>query len=241
MSFRHFYSQDVVSVILMGESAKLLIDRFPTNKILFNIVVDLFRNAEQAARDYSCGVQIPKAVVHPHGHGHYLPALEMSKCHLKKYDNRSCPLQLLLLSDGRPSDSTFIKDFKEETLADPIQSLASEYGRRFDFSAIGMGNMKDFDCLKNLVSVCDEFSSRANLQLPGMSCAELEKTFRTFATSTFAYHTEVIDDIRRNPRKKAKRVRSCIRESSRKIPALTEVVNEGDFKIFMGRNVERCM
>ena len=225
----------------MGESAKLLIDRFPTDKILFNIVVDLFRNAEQAARDYSCGVQIPKAVVHPHGHGHYLPALEMSKCHLKKYDNRSCPLQLLLLSDGRPSDFFFRKGFKEETLADPIQSLASEYGRRFDFSAIGMGNMKDFDCLKNLVNVCDEFSSRANLQLPGMSCAELEKTFRTFATSTFAYNTEVFDDIRRNPRKKAKRVRSCIRESSRKIPALTEVVNEGDFKIFMGRNVERCM
>ena len=77
---------DVVSVVAMGPSGTVLIDRIPHDWIFYNAVVALLRSQE------------------PNFDGNYLRALDTAEQLLVQNASGSCALALLFLSDGRPSD-----------------------------------------------------------------------------------------------------------------------------------------
>ncbi len=192
---------DVVSVILMGEKAELIIDRHPTNTILYNRIVKLFWDSERADEAYSRGQRCIPGLIRPSGHGCYGPSLRKAEEMLDEFDegDAECALHILLLSDGKPSDGYLLfestngngtrtgtrrgdnrKLTAEEraerkakvsnahtdaskTLQDCVEKIASKYGRRFNFSAIGMGHKKEYDCLKTLVVSATNYGSQVSL------------------------------------------------------------------------------
>lgn len=232
---------DVVTVILMGENAKVLIDRYPTDKVLYNLVLRYYYDSEEADVLYQQGTYVPNTLIRPAGHGCYGPSLRTAEELFIKHDNSSCALQLLLLSDGRPSDGISLKyDTVQNLLKSSVEKMASRFGKRFNFAAIGMGNMKDYDCLKSMVETCQDFGGNSSLQVPGLSCAEIGAAFSSVATSLMTCQTELIglNGNAEPPSKRQRRVRTCLRESKRLLPILTEVVDE-TFKIYMNDKVER--
>lgn len=185
--------------------------------------------------------RVRDGLIRPFGHGCYGPALAKAQAILAEYDDAASALQVLLLSDGRPSDGSFLKvENIENTLKASVEQMASEYGRRFNFAAIGMGNMQDYDCLKAMVGSCQDFGGTSNLQVPGMSCAEIGAAVSIAATSLTACQTELVSMNGGNQQKKQRRVRSCLRENSRLLPVWTELVDETSFHIYMNECVERC-
>uniref|UniRef100_A0A7S3V8N3 Alpha-type protein kinase domain-containing protein n=1 Tax=Chaetoceros debilis TaxID=122233 RepID=A0A7S3V8N3_9STRA len=279
---------DVVTIILMGEDAKVLVDRHPTNKLLFNRVVEYFHDSEEADREWHRNrggkkgrngkrqrgprPNMRPGFVQPGGHGFYGPSLKKAEDLLEQYDDghAESALHVLLLSDGRPSDHTFIlrdmndnrkksknnkdqicrKTMKEEqdeieevyknvrsTLQKAVERMASKHGRRFNFAAIGMGNMKEYECLKELVSSANDFGGQANFQVPGLSCAEIGAAVSSAATSLTACQTALRSATNIGGQQQ-RRVRQCLRENSRLLPALTEVVDD-TFDIYMNEDVER--
>ena len=238
-----FYTKDAVTIILMGEDAEVIIDRWPTDRVLYNRIVRYFHDSEEADILYHKRKDIPQSFIRARGHGYYGPSLKKAQEMLVRFDDASSPMQLLLLSDGRPSDGITKGSNIENILKSSMEEMASKFGRRFDFAAIGMGNMKDYDCLKSMVASCEEFGGRSSLQVPGMSCAEIGAAFTSAATSVMVYQTELADGGgpgNDRPRKKQRRIRSCVRESSRLLPVLTEVVDDS-FQVYMNEKVERCL
>ena len=77
---------DVVSLVAMSDGATLLIKQQPLDWLLFNAIVDFRRS------------QIPAS------HGNYLPALDMAEEMFLENKFGGCALQLMFLSDGKPSD-----------------------------------------------------------------------------------------------------------------------------------------
>mmetsp|Transcript_4249 Transcript_4249/g.8134 ORF Transcript_4249/g.8134 Transcript_4249/m.8134 type:complete len:859 (-) Transcript_4249:146-2722(-) len=234
---------DVVTIILMGEDAKVLIDRYPTNNVLYNLILKYYRDSETADILYQQGTRVPERLIRPAGHGCYAPSLNKAEDLFIKYDNSSSALQLLLLSDGRPSDSYGLSREKiQSILKSRVEKLASRFGKRFNFAAIGMGNLKDYDCLKSMVESCQDFGGNSTLQVPGLSCAEIGAAFSSVATSLMACQTELKEHNGNNKNgpaiKRQRRVRTCLRENRRLLPALTEIVDE-TFKIYMNEKVER--
>jgi hypothetical protein len=103
-----------------------------------------------------------------------------------------------------------------------------------------MGNMKDYDCLKSMTGTCKDFGGTATFQVPGMSCAEIGAAMTSAATSLAACQTELAAANAGGPKKRQRRVRFCLRENSRLLPALTEEVDQS-FNIYMNSKVDRCV
>jgi Mg-chelatase subunit ChlD len=235
------FVKDVVTVILMGDDAEVLIDRYPTDNILYNLVIKYYHDSEKADILYQKGTYVPKSLIRPAGHGCYGPSLNKAEDLFIKYDNSSAALQLLLLSDGRPSDGYLSRDKTQSALKSRVEKMASRFGKRFNFAAIGMGNMKDYDCLKSMVESCQDYGGNSSLQVPGLSCAEIGAAFSSVATSLMACQTELRQCNGNNSgptTKKQRRVRTCLRENKRLLPALTEIVDD-TFNVYMNERVER--
>eukprot|EP00957_Ditylum_brightwellii_P141263 10762662-Ditylum_brightwellii.AAC.1 len=90
---------DAVTIVLMGQEAKILIEEAPTDWVLYNRIVRIYNEGRVRA----CG------------HGCYRPSLDLAERILLKNDSSSCALLLMVLSDGRPSDSTFDKECLKAT------------------------------------------------------------------------------------------------------------------------------
>ena len=119
---------DVITIILMGESSKVLMEHKPTDWHLYNEICQIYNQNN----------------VVPVGHGCYIPALEVAEEILSKNQSNSCALNLTLLSDGRPSDhfvfnhSSHSKTFS--VIQDKVGALASKLGRRLTLATIGKIN-----------------------------------------------------------------------------------------------------
>lgn len=238
---------DVISIILMGENAELLIDRWPTDYILYNRILRYFEESEKADVQYNNykkkkgrnkGRRCDVKLIRPRGHGFYGPSLHKAENMLRTYDDSSSALQVLLLSDGRPSDGVHKKGGSEgldNMLKVKMENIASRFGQRFSFAAIGMGNRDEYDCLKNMTACCKDFGSTSTFQVPGMSCAEIGAALTAAATTLATCQTKLA--TQGGPRQK--RVRFCLRENSRLVPLLTEVVDE-TFYTYMNDKVSRC-
>ncbi len=253
-TFLFLSMQDVISIILMGENAEVIIDRAPTNYVLYNRIIELFHDSEEADRMYRSYKRVDdRIMIRPKGHGFYGPSLQKAKQMLTKYDDRTSALQLLilsgkfmiaqlfcarlafyflilnhvflviiLLSDGRPSDGHVLKvrDY-ENTLKKHVEEMASQFGRRFTFAAIGMGNRNEYTCLKNMAGSCRDFGGSATFQVPGMSCNDIGVAITGAATSLAECQTELGVFGTAGPGRGPKRrrvIRSCLRENIRLMP-----------------------
>ena len=219
-------SFDVISIILMGDTAQLLIDRWPTNYTLYNRIVQLFHESEEADRlwqrlqdhnnpSYSFSRQrrhqdskkkvqrkLNQLEVRPLGHGCYGPSLTLAEQLLVKNDNESSALSLLLLSDGRPSDYYVYKQTPEDSekiLKDATGRMASRFGRRFTFGTIGMGSYKEFDTLQALVGAAKDFGGIGTFSVPSMSCAAIGRAISSVATSLAMTQTELMSPTGKRP------------------------------------------
>jgi hypothetical protein len=155
-------SSDVVSVISMRDNSSILIDRWPTDWILFNELIRLLRSSE------------------PVSAGNYLPALKLAESLLRANMRGSCALVLLLLSDGKPSDHVPKTRYEQATTTSPlgifasswqinrqkhlsmfcreIEQLASKIGRRLNVLTIGFGDAtQDFEVLKAIAHKASEY------------------------------------------------------------------------------------
>jgi hypothetical protein len=79
---------DVFTLIGMQNDSTILLNRRPCDWVLYNDLMELLRT------------------LRPLGAGNYLPALDLAESVLLHNSSGSCALQLLFLSDGRPSNET---------------------------------------------------------------------------------------------------------------------------------------
>ena len=149
---------DVISIIGMNEESTVLIDRQPTNWLLFNSLIHLLRSAE------------PKSA------GNYMPALDMAETLLCSNANSSCALMLLFLSDGRPSDHcsrlccgpssrwTPQQDKLQLVINPRVDALASRFGRRLVVHTMGFAApSEDFTVLRAMAGRLDVYGNLPTL------------------------------------------------------------------------------
>ena len=190
-------STDVVSVISMNVRARILIDRKPTDWLLFNELVRNLRSAE------------------PIVDGNYGPALDQAEELLHSNRHGSCALALLFLSDGKPSDKPppgngTQKDKIARLTSERIAETASRFGRRLTITTVGFGSAgEDFSVLQSMASRCAAFGVRGSFSAPKLDAQALGEVFSAL-TSTLALtkseltelggsHQRPVRDVLREP------------------------------------------
>jgi len=171
----------VLSVVSMEEQSSILIDRQPTDWLLFNKIIDLLRSCE------------------PHFNGNYLPALKFAEELLVKNTRSTCALSLFFLSDGKPSDrvppGTGTPEKKLELLFQTgIDAIASRFGRRLTVAAVGFaGPEEDFSMLRAMASRSADFGSCATFHPASLSVESLGTALSSLASSLTATQTEMTE------------------------------------------------
>lgn len=153
---------DVVTVLCMRQRCETVIDRMPTDFILFNKLIDLLHSSEA------------------HSAGNYIPALEAAEAKLSFNAHGGCTLMLLFLSDGKPSDNYGRANLDEKIdehgqprslssndrhhfhVQQRVSRLTKKYGRRLSVMTMGFGpDGEDFSVLKGMSSVAQGFGCDA--------------------------------------------------------------------------------
>ena len=161
---------DVVSIVAMGISETILVDRKPHDWILFNTVVDLLRKQE------------------PVFDGNYLPALDAAEKLLIFNSYGSCILSLFFLSDGKPSDNwscvPFLRPNLNLLLGNRIDTLASRFGRRLSVITVGFaGPSEDFSVLQHMASRPAQFDSNGCFLAADLNAEALGNAFSSITSS----------------------------------------------------------
>ncbi len=184
---------DVVSIVGMNKQGSLLVDRQPTDWILFNRLISLLRSAE------------------PKSDGNYLPALKEAEDLLRNNAASSCALMLLILSDGKPSDhfsyrlltpemkdeyqreTTKVHSEKIRLLTNPcIDSLVSQFGRRLTIHTIGFaGPSEDFAVLRAMADRPALFGCTGKFQAPSLTPESLGLVISELASSLTTSKSEL--------------------------------------------------
>lgn len=191
LSAKQAGSTDVISVVGMNASANVLIDCKPWDWLAFNAVVKLLRTAE------------------PSFDGNYLPALDAAEALLMRNTRGSCALQLLFLSDGRPSDR--VKDQRLTGMVLPerltikmqesIQKLAGRFGRRLTVRTVGIGSsasnysksIDDFVLLKQMAEHSQLFGCEGHFIHASLRPEALGLALSSLATSLTKTRTELTE------------------------------------------------
>jgi hypothetical protein len=216
---------DVVSVITLGSEARTLICEAPCTWVLYNMIVAIYTDK----------------TIQPHGHGPFLPSLEKAESLLTRNSNASCALALIFLSDGAPSDACVGKGYSVDQcklrIATKVENLAKQFGRRLAFTAIGIGDRKDFETLEQMVDAALDYGATAELRLPSMASASLGEAFTSVATTLTSTKLEMTDAVTLKQRK----VRNVSRESRKKAKQKISVVSKTDFWIYGQHDVKRTI
>ena len=159
---------DLISIIVMKEDAKTVINFEPTTWILYNKLIDM--------REWSH--------LRPSGPGNYLPAIDEAERLLMTNSNAGCALSLLFFSDGRPSDQG---DFSGR-----VGTLASKFGRRLSISCVGMAEeSEDFSTLKEMVTEAQSYGAHATFGKPTLDSDSLSNIITSLASSLTSSKTEM--------------------------------------------------
>jgi Mg-chelatase subunit ChlD len=209
---------DLVSVVTMGATATVLIREAPCTWQLYNQVVAIYN----------------RKLVPPQGPGHFLPSLTQAEELLTRNSNAACATALLFLSDGVPSDGGVQS---KERIVGKVENLAKNFGRRLAFTAIGIGDKKQFDMLQQMVDAAKDYGAISELRLPSMTSSSLGNAFTSLATSLTTTQTEMTDLGTTKQRK----VRAVARESRTKASEHMSVVSSEDFYIYRAAQVKRTV
>lgn len=195
-------TSDVVSIVAMGISHTVLVDKVPHDWLLFNKVIDLLRSQE------------------PFFSGNYLPSLDAAEDLLLSNTYGNCALDLLFLSDGKPSDQIpprFAKNCSDMGLAHialmekRIDRLASRFGRRLSVTAVGFaGPSEDFTVLRRLAERPAQFGSIGRFVAAQLNAEALGAAFDSAISSSLQTKSEltvagdtsqrIVRDVRRKAR-----------------------------------------
>jgi hypothetical protein len=170
---------DVVSIVTLGPTSTVLVEEGPCDWVLRNWIVSI----------YSWDV------VKPQGHGPFLPSLDKSES--LRNSNASCAVALMFLSDGAPSDSVLGGGYSREEWKMKIErrvgAIAKMFGRRLTFTAIGIGECKDFGALQQMVDAALDYGAMAELQVPSTASLAIGSVFTSVAASLTTTKTEMTD------------------------------------------------
>eukprot|EP00977_Amphora_coffeiformis_P008381 scaffold1893_cov220-Amphora_coffeaeformis.AAC.26 len=165
---------DVVSIILMKDTAEVICRYQPITWVLYNYLVDL--------REWT--------TEKPTGGGCYLPALEKAKEVLSF--NSKCPvLGLIFFSDGKPSDSPS----EQAKITSTMGSIASQFGRRLVVTFIGMADKRkeEFSIMKEMTSEAKDFGCPSDFNAPDLSTSSLSSIVNSSSSSMTSTRTELTD------------------------------------------------
>lgn len=151
---------DVVSLVLMQDSAQIVVEREPSGLVLYNRFVGLQQEAT------------------PRYNGNFLPALDQAGRLLKKQRHAACALSLLFLSDGRPSDHVAVGGSAQEIAAKitgRVRALAEVFGEQLSVDTLGFaGPEQDFSVLEAMAQAARDGGAQGNFLRPEMSSEGLE-------------------------------------------------------------------
>lgn len=149
---------DVVSLVLMQGSARIVLEREPTGLVLYNQFVGLHD------------------VATPGSHGNFLPALDLAAQLLDKQRHAECALSLLFLSDGSPSDFSMYKhvgknpDDVQGDILDQVRALADTFGEQLSLVTLGFaGPDQDFSVLEAMAQAARDGGAQGKFLRPEMS------------------------------------------------------------------------
>ena len=138
--------------IEMRDEAKVVLESVPLDGHLFNFLMQRRNEAR------------------PSSHGNYMPAQEAAEKLLNKFSHGGCALNLLFLSDGRPSDCHTdarprvarprgaVHAIQQEIVL-RVQALTQKFGRRLNVGTIGFaGAQQDFSVLERMAAAAKVFS-----------------------------------------------------------------------------------
>jgi len=176
-------SNDVFSVVSMQKESSILIDKQPTDMLLFNSIVDLLRTLK------------------PQQDGHYLPAIDAAEGLLNSNPLGSCALNLMFLSDGKPSDHarkghglpSYIEAIDVQVRT-RLESLAMRFGRRVTVGTIGFGMEKaDYRVLESIVTVAKDYGCKGIFKASSACPKALAKVFTEISSTVTDTKMELID------------------------------------------------
>ena len=155
---------DLVSVVLMRETAEVILECEPSDYVLYNKLVDLREWAHHR----------------PSGPGNYEPALEQAELLLNKNLSGSCAVTLFFFSDGRPSDPN------KHDIPAKMGAMASRFGRRLTVHCVGMANheTEDFSILEKMVQETKAYGAIGFFNKPSMTADSLSQIISSQVTSS---------------------------------------------------------
>lgn len=212
---------DVVTIVAFGDKAYDILLREPLGWVLYNEVCKIHQSSQ--------------AIYNPSGHGHYLPGLRKAEEVFSR--TQHCPpLNLMFLSDGRPSDHVRLGgNVAENTIEKIVEELASKYGRRLHFKAIGIGGSTDFEVLHRMVDAAADHGADAAFALPSQSCASLGTSFTASATALATTQAEMVDGDRNSIRQ----MRQVAHESRKRAKTIPRTVSSIEYDIYPVHNIMR--
>jgi Mg-chelatase subunit ChlD len=215
-------TRDAISIILMGEDAKVLMHQAPTDWITYNRILTIHK----------------EGTILPAGHGCYGPALRKAQDILMEYETADCQLTMVVLSDGRPSDGSIIKGLNlsgaKEQFHQSVVYLSSRLGKRFTLRTIGMGAADQFETLQEMTHVANNYGSLGAFQLPSLSRSGLGAAMSSIATSLTESQSQTNNWMNDGQQRQMRKV---LRENRKEIPLLTEEVNADEFTIYRDEHV----
>lgn len=152
---------DVVSLILMQDSSKVVVEKEPVGLVLYNQFVALH---DAATPEYN---------------GNFLPALDQAEMLLKSQVHGECALSLMFLSDGRPSDHTaYVRAGScqevEGQITGRMRALAETFGEQLTVATLGFaGAEEDFSVLQGMAEAAREGGAQGKFYRPELSSAGL--------------------------------------------------------------------
>ncbi|GKY92586.1 hypothetical protein MPSEU_000228700 [Mayamaea pseudoterrestris] len=165
---------DLVSIVVMRQTATVVIRHEPMTWVLYNKLVDL--------REWTN--------LKPEGPGFYLPALKEVHSLLRANDLGSCALSVFFFSDGRPSES----QSSTKQIVDAVGTLASQFGRRLSLCCVGMASPnEDFSVLKKMVDEAIAFGAVASFNRPSLDANSLSHIISHHVSSLTMTKTEMTE------------------------------------------------
>lgn len=171
-------STDVVSIIIMNKTSRVVVDRQPMDWLLYNRIIELLRTQE------------------PCLDGNYGPALDRAGDLLAFNVEGTFALSLFFLSDGKPSDK-ILRGFQPSTyhsemVCERMDALLSRFGRRLSVVAVGFGRSgEDFSVLEMLASRPTKFGGNGQFYASNLNAKCLVVAFSSLISSTMATKTEL--------------------------------------------------
>jgi von Willebrand factor type A domain len=218
--------KDAVSILSLGSTCKTLLLEEPTTLVLYNKI---------------CRLQ-PDKTAQPFGHGNYLPSLDTAEMLLnKRRSSSSCVANLVLLSDGRPSDNQMLRASLETSwnaIENRVLNIAKQFGCRLNFSAIGMGNPGDFQMLQRMVYAAKDYGAQATFYLPSKTSAALGTSFTASATALSTLQTDMMDE---SHTAEIRAILDVEHESRQLAQTIPNCIVRDDFHVFPLQHVRREM